>query len=85
MATPRARRSPLILPVNVPRFVEKAYARGADAIVLGLELSRGLTPGHVCLSLAIETPRGFLAAEEIAAGSPAPVSSAAKGRDAPTR
>lgn len=31
------RRSILILPVNVPRFVEKAYARGADAIQLDLE------------------------------------------------
>jgi citrate lyase subunit beta/citryl-CoA lyase len=146
MATPRARRSSLILPVNVPRFVEKAYARGADAIVLDLEDSvppqekasarklvagslavagrggaevlvrvnndpalladdidaavhpgldglaipkaetaaqihaivaqverlehaRGLRPGHVCLSLAIETPRGFLAAEAIARSS----------------
>ena len=32
-----ARRSSLILPVNVPRFVEKAFERGADAIVLDLE------------------------------------------------
>ncbi|HYL80629.1 MAG TPA: CoA ester lyase, partial [Candidatus Acidoferrum sp.] len=31
------RRSVLILPVNVPKFVEKAYARGADAIKLDLE------------------------------------------------
>lgn len=31
------RRSLLILPVNVPKFVEKAYARGADAIELDLE------------------------------------------------
>ncbi len=30
-------RSMLILPVNVPRFVEKAYMRGADAILLDLE------------------------------------------------
>ena len=30
-------RSNLILPVNIPRFVEKAYLRGADAIVLDLE------------------------------------------------
>src|ERR1700752_2559180 len=37
MAPPRARRSSLILPVNIPRFVKKAYARGADAIVLDLE------------------------------------------------
>jgi citrate lyase subunit beta / citryl-CoA lyase len=146
MAIPRARRSSLILPVNVPRFVEKAHVRGADAIVLDLEdsvpahekasarklvqgclalagrggaevlvrvnndpalladdidgavhpgldglsipkaesaaqvreivarierleRSRGVAPGHVRLSLAIETPRGFLAAEEIARAS----------------
>ncbi len=31
------RRSVLILPVNVPKFVERAYARGADAIELDLE------------------------------------------------
>ena len=146
MAVPRARRSSLILPVNVPRFVEKAALRGADAIVLDLEDSvppaekasarrlvvdalplagrggaevvvrvnndpahlwddvaaavhpgldglpcprrsrpsrsgsscaasrrseraRGLAPGHVRLSLAIETPRGLLRAEAIAASS----------------
>jgi citrate lyase beta subunit len=34
----------LILPVTIPRFVEKAYASGADAIVLDLERARGLTP-----------------------------------------
>jgi citrate lyase subunit beta / citryl-CoA lyase len=146
MAFARARRSSLILPVNVPRFVEKAYARGSDAVVLDLEDSvparekaaartlvrdalavagrggaevlvrvnndralldddieasvhpgldglaipkaesadqirrivaridaleqaRGLTPGHVRLSLAVETPRGLLAVEEIATAS----------------
>jgi citrate lyase subunit beta/citryl-CoA lyase len=146
MASAHARRSSLILPVNVPRFVEKAYARGADAIVLDLEDSvptqekasarklvpgslavagrggaevlvrvnndpgllagdidaavhpgldglsipkaesaaqieaivaqierlehaRGVPSGHVRLSLAIETPRGFLALEEIARSS----------------
>ncbi len=31
------RRSTMIMPVNVPRFVEKAWTRGADAIVLDLE------------------------------------------------
>jgi citrate lyase subunit beta / citryl-CoA lyase len=30
-------RSLLILPVNVPRFVEKAYTRGADSVMLDLE------------------------------------------------
>jgi len=33
----RVRRSSLILPVNVPRFIEKAHTRGADAVVLDLE------------------------------------------------
>ena len=146
MAVRRARRSSLILPVNQPRFVDKAYTRGADAIVLDLEDSvppqekatarklvqgslavagrggaevlvrvnnepallthdidasvypgldglsipkvesaaqvrdivaqiealertRGLTPGHLRLSLALETPRGLLAVEEIARAS----------------
>jgi citrate lyase subunit beta/citryl-CoA lyase len=31
------RRSTLILPVNVPRFVERAHLRGADAVMLDLE------------------------------------------------
>ena len=31
------RRSTLILPVNVRRFVEKAHLRGADAAMLDLE------------------------------------------------
>ena len=35
--TTLARRSSLILPVNQPRFVERAYTRSADAIVLDLE------------------------------------------------
>jgi citrate lyase subunit beta/citryl-CoA lyase len=144
---PRARRSSLILPVNVPRFVEKAGLRGSDAVVLDLEDSvpeaekararalvkdalplagrggaevvvrvnndprhlwddidaavhpgldglalpkaespdqvreltsriealerrREIEPGHVLLSLALETPRGVLQAEAIAAASP---------------
>lgn len=146
MSVARARRSSLILPVNIPRFVERAYTRGADAIVLDLEDSvppqekpnarklvagslavagrggaevlvrvnnepgllaedidaavhpgldglsipkaesaaqirdivaqidrleraRELTPGHLRLSLALETARGLLAAEEIARSS----------------
>jgi citrate lyase subunit beta/citryl-CoA lyase len=31
------RRSTLILPVNIPHFVEKAYQRGADGVLLDLE------------------------------------------------
>jgi len=146
MPVARARRSSLILPVNVRHFVEKAYTRGADAIVLDLEDSvpaqekasarglvrdslplagrggaevlvrvnndpallaadieaavhpgldglsipkaesaaqirdiaaqvdrleraRGLSSGHLRLSLAVETPRGLLAVEEIARSS----------------
>ena len=141
-----ARRSSLILPINVPKFVERAHLRDADAIVLDLEdavppaekvsarklipeslrmvarggaevavrvnnepalladdidaavqpgldtisfpkaesaeqiravvaqiekleKARGITPGHVRLSLAVETPRGLLAAREIATSS----------------
>jgi citrate lyase subunit beta / citryl-CoA lyase len=146
MTVKPARRSALILPINVPRFVERAHLRDADAIVLDLEDSvpaaekagarklipeairqaargggevairvnnepdlladdidaavqpgldsiafpkaesadqirqvaariealerrRGIAPGHVRLSLAVETPRGLLAAREIAASS----------------
>jgi citrate lyase beta subunit len=35
--TNQVRRSTLILPVNITRFVEKAYLRGADAVMLDLE------------------------------------------------
>ena len=149
MTNPRrsARRSSLILPVNVKHFVERAHTRGADAVVLDLEDSvppaekasarrlvkdalplvarggaevvvrvnndpallaedvdasvhpgldclslpkaesaaqlrelmtqidrlerdRGLPPGHVKLSLAFETPRGVLRAQELAEACP---------------
>lgn len=137
------RRSTLILPVNIRRFVEKAYTRGADAITFDLEdaipaaekasarklvkdalplaarggaevlvrvnnapalldadvdaavhpgldgltlpkaesaeqlrrldatlarleRERGIAPGHIKLSLIVETPRGLLKVEEIA-------------------
>ncbi len=33
----RVRRSNLIMPVNVPRFVERAWSRGADVMCLDLE------------------------------------------------
>jgi citrate lyase subunit beta/citryl-CoA lyase len=147
MTVTPARRSSLILPINVPKFVERAHLRDADAIVLDLEdavppaekvsartlipeslrmvarggaeaavrvnnepellagdidaavqpgldtisfpkaesaeqiravvaqiekleKARGIAPGHVRLSLAVETPRGLLAAREIATSSP---------------
>ena len=145
--TTTARRSSLILPVNIPKFVERAYTRGADAIVLDLEDSvpgaekanarklvkdsipiaarggaevtvrvnnepdlleddvdaavhpgldnlaipkaespdqlrqiaarvdrleraRGVLPGHVQFTLALETPIGLLAARELATATP---------------
>ncbi len=37
MKEERIQRSLLILPVHVPRFVEKAHLRGADAVLLDLE------------------------------------------------
>jgi citrate lyase subunit beta/citryl-CoA lyase len=87
------RRSTLILPVNVQRFVERAHLRGADAVMLDLEdavppqqkerarrlvreaiprVSRGgaevlVRVNH--LALLIETPRGLLNLEAIAAAS----------------
>lgn len=143
----RIARSTLILPVNVPRFIEKAHTRHADAVTLDLEDSvppaekatartsirdaarlvarggaevsvrvnnepelihedvdaavqrgiealtipkvespdqvrelaaqverleheRGIAVGHIALSLIIESPRGLLHAEEIAAATP---------------
>ena len=45
------RRSSLILPVNVRRFVERAYTRGADAIVLDLEDS--VPPGEKAAARAL--------------------------------
>ena len=142
-----ARRSSLILPVNQPRFVERAHTRNADAIVLDLEDSvpgaekenarrlvkdaiplvarggaevavrvnnepdllgadvdaavhpgldnlsipkaespeqirelaarvdrleraRGLAPGHIRFTLAVETPTGLLATRELGTASP---------------
>lgn len=38
------RRSVLIVPANVPRFVERAHLRGADAVMLDLEDS--IPPAH---------------------------------------
>lgn len=141
------RRSILILPVNMPKFVEKAYLRGADGVMLDLEdavppaekesargmvkgsiplvarggaevlvrinkdpsllphdveasvhpgldalvlpktesaeevhsleaqleeleKAKGIEPGHVKISVLIETPRGVLNAQEIAKASP---------------
>jgi citrate lyase subunit beta/citryl-CoA lyase len=140
-------RSLLIMPVNVPRFLEKAHQRGADAILLDLEdsvplaekekarravresiglvgrggadvlarvnndsaliqddleasvypglhgvflpkvespdqvtaldddvrrleLDRGMTPGRLRLSIHVESPKGVLHMQEIAAASP---------------
>jgi len=37
MSEPILRRSTLILPAHVPRFVDKAHTRGADAVCLDLE------------------------------------------------
>ena len=40
------RRSALFVPVNVPKFVEKAHVRGADAIILDLEDSVPISAKH---------------------------------------
>jgi len=48
------RRSSLIFPVNVNRFTEKAYTRGADCIVMDLEDSVPLTEKEAARALVKE-------------------------------
>jgi len=48
------RRSSLIFPVNVSRFVEKAYTRGADCIVMDLEDSVPMTEKDAARGLVKE-------------------------------
>jgi len=48
------RRSSLIFPVNVNRFTEKAYTRGADCIVMDLEDSVPLTEKETARALVKE-------------------------------
>ena len=49
--------------------IARRRSRSSSRRVEALERPRGLAPGHVRLSLAIETPRGLLRAEAIAAAS----------------
>jgi citrate lyase subunit beta/citryl-CoA lyase len=49
------RRSSLIFPVNVNRFTEKAYTRGADCIVMDLEDSVPLTEKETARALVKES------------------------------
>ena len=49
------RRSTLILPINVPRFVERAHLRGADAVMLDLEDAVPETEKTAARRLARET------------------------------
>jgi citrate lyase subunit beta/citryl-CoA lyase len=53
--------------LSIPKIESAAQVQAIVAQVERLERARGLTPGHVVLS--IETPRGFLAAEPIARAS----------------
>jgi len=49
------RRSSLIFPVNVSRFVEKAYTRGADCIVMDLEDSVPIAEKKTARSMVKES------------------------------
>ncbi len=49
------RRSSLIFPVNVSRFVEKAYTRGADCIVIDLEDSVPMTEKDAARAIVKES------------------------------
>jgi len=55
--------------IAFPKVESAEQIRAVVARIEALEKARGLTPGHVRLSLAIETPRGLLAAREIATAS----------------
>jgi len=55
--------------LSIPKAETAAQIQAIVAQVESLERARGLTAGHVRLSLALETPRGFLAIEEIARSS----------------
>ena len=68
------RRSSLIMPVNQPHVVEKAYLRGADAIVLDLEHSvppaekgRARTPVQDAIPIAEKARRRLARADAIVA------------------
>lgn len=49
------RRSSLIFPINVPRFVEKASTRGADCIIMDLEDSVPITEKATARALVKES------------------------------
>jgi citrate lyase subunit beta/citryl-CoA lyase len=55
--------------LSIPKAESAAQVRDIVAQIDRLERARGLAPGHLRLSLALETPRGLLAAEEIARSS----------------
>jgi citrate lyase subunit beta / citryl-CoA lyase len=55
--------------LSIPKAESAAQIHDIVARLDRLERARDLTPGHVRLSLAIETPRGLLAVEEIARSS----------------
>src|SRR5215475_15600383 len=55
--------------LSIPKAESAAQIHAIVDQLERLEKSRGLSPGHVRLSLALETPRGFLAVDEIARSS----------------
>src|SRR5215475_4667562 len=55
--------------LSIPKAESAAQIRDIVAQIDRLERARGLTAGHLRLSLAVETPRGLLAVEEIARSS----------------
>jgi citrate lyase subunit beta/citryl-CoA lyase len=54
----------------LPKAESADQVREVASRIEALERRRGIEPGHVVLSLALETPRGVLQAEAIAAASP---------------
>jgi citrate lyase subunit beta/citryl-CoA lyase len=56
--------------ITLPKTESADEVRNLEALVEKLERARGIDPGHITFSILIESPRGLLKAQEIAASSP---------------
>jgi len=56
--------------ITLPKAESAEEVRKLEAMVEKFERARGIKPGHIEFSILIESPRGLLNAQEIAAASP---------------
>ncbi len=59
--------SPHVVALTLPMVESAAHVQAISQTVAELEAERGLAPGHTRLILLVETARGFLSMDEIAA------------------